>query len=329
VQKFDPTGAFLWSVGSSGEAEGQFTSGILPGVGPGGVLYVLDNLPLGNNTFKHRLQRFEPNGTLIPPQCFVSEGIVKGKATGLAVGAGGDFWVGNENDGKAIRKYDATCAPLLGGNAIDAGIQTNFLAISEVGNLFALQNIDPYGVITIYDSSGNYLRRFGYDEVPSGFPFEPEGLAVGAAGAFLSAGNAGIKLLTEPPPGPIIAPSSLEASPVRSVWAVIGAEINPEGKATEYEVQYVEKALCEAEVAGGGDCYEDAVNSGKLSLGASDFSIHATKEQIAGCKPFSEQAHEEGKCLVPETKYRFRVKLKAKTAKTKSKGNSRRWRRWK
>jgi hypothetical protein len=305
VQKFDDTGAFLWSVGSSGEAEGQFTSGIFPGVGPGGVLYVLDNPPLGNNTFKHRLQRFEPNGTLIAPQCFASEGIVKGKATSLAVEAGGDFWVSNENDGKAIRKYNASCGPLLSppGKEIDPGIQTNFLAIGAAGNLLAMQIIDPYGVITTYDPSGNHLRRFGYDEVKLSFPFETEGLAAGAAGAFLAAGNAGIKLLVEPPPGPIIAPSSVEASPVRSVWAAIGAEINPEGKATEYEVQWVDKASYEAEGFAG----PNTRDSGKLPLGASDFSLHAIEEAIAGCKPFSPQALEEGKCLAPETEYRFRL----------------------
>ena len=309
VQKFDATGAFLGAVGSSGEGEGQFTSGILPGVGPGGVLYVLDNPPdVAQNTFKHRLQRFEPNGTPIAPQCFASEGIVKGKATGLAVEAGGDFWVANENDARAIRKYDASCTPLLSppGKEVDPGIEIYFLTRDEAGDLFAQQGIPKdkalgrYQVITTYDTSGNYLRRFGYDEILD----KPEGLAAGAAGTFVSVGNAGIKLIVEPPPGPIIAPSSVEASPVRSVWAAIGTEINPEGKATKYKVEWVDKASFEA------TGFANAKSGGELELSASDFSIHAIEAAIAGCKPFSPQALSEGKCLQPETEYRFRIKAK-------------------
>ena len=319
VQKFDATGAFLWGVGSSGEAEGQLTTGIFPGVGPGGVLYVLDNPRVSEFTFKHRLQRFQPNGVEIPSQCIAAEA---GEATGLAVEAGGDFWVANLLQGEAIRKYDAGCGPQLGGVAIDPGLLTRFLSLDPGGDLFAKQRelkadgSGAYQVITSYDASGNHLRRFGYDQLGLEFPFEPEGLTGAPAGTFVSVGEAGIRLLLEPPPGPIIAPSSLEAS-AQSVWAGIGAEVNPEGKATEYEVLYVDQHSYETE---GGFASPNTRQSEALELSASDFSIHSIQEAIAGCKPFSQKALEEGKCLKPETKYRYLLKTENEDGESQAEG---------
>ena len=320
VQKFDATGAFLWAVGSSGEAEGQFTTGIFPGVGPGGIVYVLDNPQVAEFTFKHRLQRFEPSGVEVPSQCIAAEA---GRATGFAVEAGGDFWVSNILEGKGIHKYDASCAPLLGGATIDSGTETNFLALGGAGQLLSEQGETKderpgsYQVITAYDAAGNHLRRFGYDEItrpPA--PEKPEGLTGAAAGAFVSVGNAGIRLLVEPPPGPIIAPSSLEAS-AQSVWAGIGAEVNPEGKATEYEVLYVDQHSYETE---GGFASPNTRQSEQLELSSADFSIHSIQEAIAGCKPFSQKALEEGKCLKPETKYRYLLKTENEDGESQAEG---------
>ena len=320
VQKFDATGAFLWAVGSSGEAEGQFTTGIFPGVGPGGVLYVLDNPQVSEFTFKHRLQRFEPGGVEIPAQCIAAEA---GKATGFAVEAGGDFWVANILEGEGIHKYDASCAPLLVGATIDAGTETNFLALGGAGQLLSEQR-EPederpgsYQVITSYDASGNHLRRFGYDEITKPpAPEKPEGLTGAPAGIFVSVGNAGIRLLLEPPPGPVIAPSSLEAS-AQSVWAGIGAEVNPEGKATEYEVLYVDQHSYETE---GGFASPNTRQSEALQLSAADFTIHSIQEAIAGCKPFSQKALEEGKCLKPETKYHYLLKAENEDGESQAEG---------
>ena len=319
VQKFDATGAFLWAVGSSGEAEGQLTTGIFPGVGPGGVLYVLDNPQVIQVTFKHRLQRFEPSGVEIPSQCFPTE--EAGKATGLAVEAGGDFWVANILEGKGIHKYDASCAPLLGGATIDSGLETNFLALGGAGQLseqreFKDERPGRYEVITSYDASGNHLRRFGYDQLELESASSPEGLTGAPAGTFVSVGNAGIRLLLEPPPGPVIAPSSLEAS-AQSVWAGIGAEVNPEGKATEYEVLYVDQHSYETE---GGFASPNTRQSEALQLSAADFSIHSIQEAIAGCKPFSQKALEEGKCLKPETKYRYLLKTENEDGESQAEG---------
>ena len=319
VQKFDATGAFLWAVGSSGEAEGQLTTRIFPGVGPGGVLYVLDTPQVAEFTYKHRLQRFEPGGVEIPSQCVAFEA---GEATGFAVEAGGNFWVSNVLGGEAIRRYEADCTPLLGGAAIDPGLQSFFLSLDPAGGLFAKQRelkadgSGSYQVITAYDASGNHLRRFGYDQLGLEFPIAPEGLTGAPAGTFVSVGNAGIRLLLEPPPGPIIAPSSLEAS-AQSVWAGIGAEVNPEGKATEYEVLYVDQHSYETE---GGFASPNTRQSEALQLSAADFSIHSIQEAIAGCKPFSQKALEEGKCLKPETKYRYLLKTENEDGESQAEG---------
>jgi hypothetical protein len=341
VQKFDSTGAFLWMVGeevdktsggdlctqASGdtcglgldtEAEGGFKSGVLPGVGPGGVLYVVDS-PRTGGIAKQRLQRFEPSGALIPPQVVLSE-IPETQAqisvaNAIAVDPAGNAWVATQ--GAGLSEYSATGTLLTG--PIETDIETRFLGLDAGGNLFALQleqGKNGYQVVARYDSGGAIQRRFGYDELGSDAPFAPEGLAVGEAGPFLSVGDAGIKLLVEPPPGPIIAPSSVEASP-RSVWASIGAEINPEGKTTKYEVEYVDKHSYETE---GGFASPKTRNGGEVTLSATDFSIHAIEDPIAGCKPYSDQAFDEGKCLIPETKYRFRLKVRNGDAEDEAEG---------
>lgn len=344
VQKFDPTGAFLWMVGeevdktsgadlctqASGhtcgrgldsEAEGGFKSGILPGVSPGGVLYVVDS-PRTGGVVKQRLQRFEPSGAVIPPEVILSAVPETSQqisvANAIAVDSAGNAWVSTQADG--FREYSATGALLAG--PIDTNVDTRFLALDEGGNLFAqqLESKDKrplsYQVVARYDASGAIQHRFGYDELEFGAPFAPEGLAVGNAGPFLSVGDAGIKLLLDQPPGPIIAPSSVEASP-RSVWAAISAEINPEGKTTKYEVEYVDKHSYETE---GGFASPKTRSGGEVTLGATDSSIHAIEDAIAGCKPYSDQAFDEGKCLIPETEYRFRLKVQNEDGEDEAEG---------
>ena len=318
VEKFDPTGApgtpveFIRSIGSKGEAEGQFESELSIGVGPGGDLYVLDNVPSGGK-FKHRLQRFKPSGELIPPQCILFEG---GRAVSLAVDSAGSFWVASQGEGRGTRKYDSTCTPLFLAEDSDE-IENIEVAVDEGGRPFVAQGEGPFQVITTYDSvTGALAKRFGYDRIPS----KPEGLAAregGEGGLFLTLPNLGnvIRRLEFPqptpelpPPGPIAAPSSLEAVGIGAAKATLVAEVNPEGKATQVHFEYVGETKYLEDIAklGPGHGFDNAKSTPIEPLGAEGFELK-TAEATAGCPNPLSEAGEPGKCLNPLTKYRFRV----------------------
>ncbi len=317
VELFDPTSLpvkFVRSVGSKGAAEGQFESTISIGVGPGGVLHVLDNVPSGGK-LKHRLQRFNPSGELIAPQCILFEG---GPAISLAVDSSGSFWVATEGEGRGIRKYDTSCALVLLAEESDE-LEDIAVAVDEADNLFASQSevrdkaLGSFQVITTYDSSsGGLTKRFGYDRIP--LTFKPEGLAVrnGEGGIFLAVRNVSIKRLEFPPPpltlpspGPIAAPSSLETKSVGSAKATSVAEVNPEGKATTVHFEYLTQAEYEAQ----GNSFTGPATKSTPSklLGAAGFRLKSS-EALIGCPDPATEAGEPGnKCLTPETTYRWRV----------------------
>jgi hypothetical protein len=339
VQRFDPTGEFVWAIGkgvdktdngdlctkaethtcgagAESEAEGGFKERISVGIGAGGVLYLLDNLPLGTAgvMFKHRLQRFQPSGALIPPQCILFEG---GLAVAFAVEADGSSWVANQGEGDAIRKYSAACAQLL---EKEQGVETNELALDEAGDLFAAQRevrdkaFGDFRMITAYEPGGDYLRRFAYDKLPRAR--QPEGLAVhngGEGGIFLALREAGevIHRLTFvsapptlPPPGPIAVAASLEATNVSGTKATLVAEVNPEGKATQVHFEYLTQE--DYEKQGNSFSGPATKSTPPEALGAEGFTLKAFEAQIGCPNPVTEAA-EPGKCLIPETAYRFRV----------------------
>ncbi len=320
VQKFGPSGAFLFSVGASGEAEGQFTANLFAGVGPGGVLYALDNPNgIGENA---RLQRFKPNGEQIAPQCIAAGG---GSARGFAVDPGGGFWVGSDPPVRGIRKFDAGCAPLVPGQPLDSALEHRLLAVDEAGDLFAQQReprdkaTGSYHVVTAYDPSGALLRRFGYSRIPLGEEKDPEGFVVldggggKEGGVFLSVGDLGIERLDSPspplpPPGPIAAPSSVETQKIRSAKATAVAEVNPEGKETSVHFE----SISQADYAAAGN---EFAGPGLKSTPVQSFVPESGKEfrlktieATLGCPdPPSEIGQPGNKCLKPNTAYRFRV----------------------
>jgi len=313
VQKFDPTGApgtpveFVWTVGAPGEAEGQFKSDISADVGPGGVLYVLDDVAAG-----HRLQRFKPSGEPIPPQCILFQG---GSARDIAVDSSGNSWVANEGQGEAIRKFDPSCALLF--PPIDSDVENVELALDEAGNLFAVQGEGPFWVITAHNPAGEILSRFAYGRIPPSF--KPEGLAVhngGAGGIFVAVrGVSAIRRLDFPPPpptlpspGPIAAPPSLEAVGVGSAKATLVGKVNPEGKATSVHFEYLTQADYEAQGNSFAGPATKKTPTTALSIPAGrEFKLNAT-EALAGCPdPAAEAGEPASKCLTPATIYRWRV----------------------
>ncbi|MGC1850833.1 MAG: NHL repeat-containing protein [Solirubrobacterales bacterium] len=311
VQKFGSSGAFELSFGIQGKGECQISGGGRAiAVGPGGNVFLADAAKVGSSEaegFNSRVEKFSPAGACLGETKLF--GPANQVIRDLAIDSSEDAYVSAEGAGE-LRKYDLA-VPETQLCVLDSGIETTALAVDGAGHLFAAQRevrdkaIGSFRVITEYDSACNKLRRFGYGELEGSiagltlYP-SPEG------DVFASGEGNGVKYLKFPPPGPIVASPTLEASPVKSVWAAIKAEINPEGKATTYRVDYVEEDSFETEGEWGSPKVR---TSGELSLGASDFLLHGA-EAIAGCKPFTEQALGEGKCLKPATTYRYRVVAK-------------------
>jgi len=317
----------VWAKGGEGEAEGQFKSRISVGVGPAGAVYALDNLPGATpGLLKHRLQRLDPaTGNPVPTQCILRE---DGEALDLAVAADGSSWVVNFADGKGLRKYDASCAPVILAGGAEA-VETDFtnsgvsIALDQAGRVYLAAGeagvATPGGrfqAITAHDATGASLSRFAYGRAT---PWNPEGLAVGAAGVFLAFGEifaeaAGIRLLQEPtpplpPPGPVVAPSlEVLAGSVGPTKAKVLSEVNPEGKQTAVHFEYLTREDYEAQ----GDSFtgpatESSPTQTIVPAAGKEFRLHAIEATIGCPDPANEAGLPGSPCLVPESEYLWRV----------------------
>ena len=314
----------VWSRGEAGGAEGQFESTISVGVGPGGAVYVLDNIyqhesPEGP-VYTHRLQRLDSaTGAPLPSQCLLGE---RGLALDLAVASDGSFWVANYQNGEGLRKYSAPPPP--GGCAQltfkDGDIESTALALDESDRLFIGQREQRPGggslqVLMVRSAAGEPLARFGYGQLT---PWKPEGLAVhsgGEGGIFFAFGQqfekaAGIRRLNPllPPPGPITAPPSLEVEGVGPTRAAVAAEVNPEGAATEVSFEYLSRAEYESQ----GDSFTGGATESTpvqtiTPASGTELRLHGA-EALLGCPDPATEVEEAGSsCLLPETEYLWRV----------------------
>jgi DNA-binding beta-propeller fold protein YncE len=308
VQKFDPEGNLLLSFESSGECVIHRPDEPIA-VGPGGTVYVADNLfvkqdPGQAQTFEVRILKFTAAGA-----CTAAVGPlnVERRAKGLAVDAAGSIYLTYDDPAGGIYKYDASGTPLY---VLDAGTEANGIAVDDEGNLFASQRetrkntagVDQ--VIVAYDSVGNPLSRFGYDEIDENLTglaahHSALGDVFGSEGAFF--GVSGIKYVNEPPPGPIVPTSSVETADVGNVRATLKAELNPEGKASQYRFEYVDQQSFETE----GGFAGPATRKAEGSVASADFHLHGLAATVGCPDPLHEAA--EGKCLKPATTYRFRI----------------------
>jgi hypothetical protein len=292
-------------------------------VGPGGSVFVADATKIGpkeSEGFNSRVQEFSPAGACLkesklfgPTAEFKTQ-----RVQDLAVDAAKDAYVKVEGAGGPLRKFDlASNETLL---CSDSDLGTQALAIDDSGHLFASQgeqrvlhpSLSAFRVITEYDSSCKPLHRSGYGQIENSL----RGLAAfhSAAGDLFGNEESGglVRYLKIPPPGPIAAPPSVEASPLGNTKATLKAEINPEGKATSYHFEYLTQADYEAQEEGfPADPFEGPATKSTPTT-ALDFSAGKElrlrpAEAAIGCPVATEEALEEGKCLTPETEYRFRV----------------------
>ena len=302
------TTASTCQVGIAGAGECQLSSNNSPiAVGPGGNVFVADTS--GNEpNFTARVQEFTAAGA-----CVGETVLVKGnfRTVALAVDASKDAFISAERTGLELRKYDLG-APETKLCDLDPGIETNGIAFDEAGHLFASQREPPdkaggtHQVITEYDVTTcpptKHVRRFGYRKVGTNM----EGLAVfhSLQGDVFGSeeGSEGIKYLSIPPPGPLVAKVE-EVLSIGNVRAKVRAEFNPEGKASEAVFEFVDDTSFQQD---GFEGPNTKTITKPIPTGKGFFRANAV-EAILGCEAATQEAIDNGECLIPSTLYHWRV----------------------
>ncbi len=305
VEKFGPEGQFLASFGSQGSGLGQFGRALDPvAVGPGGIVYVGDTV--GEAT--PRVEKFEPNGAFLEAVGLSVSSLLEN----LSVDETGEIYA-TFGAALGLIKFNSAGAHIL---TVEPGANYGALAIDGEGDVLASQSqftVRPpfklWWEITRLESNGTVIERLGYGHLS----FSPEGLAsfVSVGGDVLATEpNVGDEIqgnrvvyLSLPAPGPLPIPPSLEASPVGNTKATLNAEVNPEGKPTALQFEYISEADYQAD----GESYgAGTITTPSIPVGGEDFALYYKAAEIGCSNPVAE-AGEPGKCLVPETKYRFRA----------------------
>jgi hypothetical protein len=210
--------------GTEGVANGQFKingSGNFIAVDSVGTVYVGD---------ENRVQKFSSEGVY---QSQITLGGT-GPTIALVVDSVGNLYV-RSAELSGVQEYDSTGTLI---NTLDAtGNPREALALDSSDNLF----LDDAGEgfshrILKYDSSGKELASFDAG-MEDGF----RGIAFGDTAGDLYVLNAGVvRLVTPPPPGPLVEPGSESATEVLQTTATLNATVNPEGheESSGEEVSY-------------------------------------------------------------------------------------------
>ncbi len=306
VLKFKPTGEFAKAFAKEGEGEceinpdnGRLTNDPIA-VGPGGIVHVGDSISAPGG-FVNRIHKFDEAGV-----CLEEIVLFQGQRpfVGLAVDSNEDIYVTVDDGGTGIRKFDSSGVEYGSPYPLEAGTEVTRLGMDEADHLFSAQKDSSLRVIAEYDAAGNTLRRFGYDLIQRNL----RGIAPlhsTAGDVFASEESVGLRYFAQPPPGPIVAPSTVKADPIGNAKATLNARINPEGKASSYRFQYVDEQSFENE----GGFASPATKSTPIEeipmAAGTEFRLQALSEQVGCPNPLGEAA--EGKCLQPQTVYRFRA----------------------
>ncbi len=322
VVKFDPAGTLLGQVGSKGTGPGQFAKAEDQiAIGPGGALYVGDT----PKPEEPRIEEFEPSLALLKECELPHKDLL---SHGLAVDSSGDIYAIFNRTEEGVFEFKPNCEGLGSPHPLD-GREATALAIDGEGHLFVAEDAARAGkagsfrVITELEPGGAYLKRFGYGIGYAGLIGIKAIAALhstdGDVFASLTAGPERLAYLALPPPGPVIAPLGLEATP-GSTKAALAGELNPEGtKPTKYRFKYVDAHSFETE-GGFASPKTKETPEEEVAIKPSEeeeelFRLHAAEAPQIGCaNPLVEFS--EGKCLSPETKYRY--ELVASNAKGKA-----------
>src|SRR5881394_1221070 len=302
-----PANAADCSAGVSGKEAGQFWQSLQVATGPGGAIYVGDDLRSiggepGGDTPKPRLQTFEADGT--------PTGELLGINTekGLVVESDGDFF-GAGTD--AVHKYDPAGTLL---STINPSTNLHAIATDRVVNLYVADNVPAETAIYEYDPAGNIVHTFYGNGTLLARPLSlaPYSDATGDIFALQDSGGGPRRIvhIAIEPPGPVVLPFTAQAGPgqespfadtnatkVTNLSATLNTRVNPEGKASTVHFQYVDDASYQAE---GFESAKTVTTPESASLG-SDFSHHKASFEIPCAGPG------QPGCLAANTVYHLRA----------------------
>jgi hypothetical protein len=298
VQKFDDTGKLLVTIGAGELSSAKEGSTVYVDVGPSGDVYVIDASPIGPSESegeKVTFRKYDASGALL-----LTKRLLEGKfiPKSLAVTSDGSFYVSYAVT-ESLVGYDTN------GNQVkecNNGIPTPALAVDGSDDLYAQQRLGSGLTITEYaPDCTTVLRRFGYGVLTT----RGNGLALFSSGAgdLLVAEEQGVQYLGFPVPGPVLAPLTVEE--VGNSRARLRVPVNPEGEASEYQVEYVDRKNFETE---GGYASSKTRTTGFVPVGTNDFELHNVSVMV-GCADPTNPA-EAANCLIPETEYVFRAKAR-------------------
>jgi len=287
-KEFKATGELIKTFGKKGEGLCQLARANDPiAVGPGGNVYLADSYEDGTNNFVNRVIVFDPAGG-----CVEEHTLFEGQfetISNFAVDSKGNSYVTVEGAGVVIRKYSPSGALDY---ELDKGTESEGLTVDGADDLFAKQRgqrvtrLELTRFFSEYSPSGTILKRFGY----AVGNFEVPGLAFFEAGLYASEGRVGVDYPQLPPPGPVVvpAPCAVKEGGLGNTNVTLQAEVNPEGKATNFYFEYVTQQQFEASVFAGAAKSEE-----KALPGATDFELHEAAVEVEG--------------LLPETEYHCRL----------------------
>lgn len=313
VLRYHPDGSPVGAIGT-----GAFESQPKLAIGPGGVVHVLDNVGGGNR----RLQKFSPAGAALGSCSSLEAGKLEpadksdptkfgNNLMGFAVDTAGNVYLANAG-GRPIQEHDPACGFLkafhpsfnISTLALDAG-DGLYVADSSSGET-ATYHYDPAGALLhVLYGNGTQQRRAA--------SLAPYTSANGDLFLAEASSPSRVVQIAPEPPGPVVNPlaENTKASPIANTSATLNSLANPEGKASTYRFQFVDQASYESE---GGFASPNVKATAETALPTPSepsfapalFRLAAASGQI-GCPDPSQQSIEEGKCLKPETTYRFRA----------------------
>jgi hypothetical protein len=327
VQKFSPKGEFVlmfgWKVNETAKSEGRaaeenicpapahpldkckagefreggpanngqfewWFQGSFIGVGPGGDVYVGD---------QGRVQVFEPSGAWKESISLAGLSPEEGAVHALAVDSSGDVFVqvgqnfGGVGAVPGVHEFNPAGTEI--GSFDTKSEEVKAIAVAATDDVYVADSQGGYHFLK-FDATGTELASFGANIVggSEGIAFADMLGQLYVAGETIEAKEPRVFVLSQPPPGPLIARGSEIGTPHLHGEITFEATINPEGHATTYRFEY----LTEQQFSEDGGTF----GAGTASTTATVLSGSEFEEEHA-------EAKLPEKTLVPGETYRWRV----------------------
>lgn len=201
--------------GTPGTNNGQFTIGPATGtssiaVDSNGIVYVGD---------ENRVQEFTPDGAYLSQVTLGGAGFT----TALVVNSVGDLYT-RSRELSGVREYDQS-GTLMATLDSEGSPKTLALDTSSDDVFIDDASVGPGHRILKYDASGKELASFdaGMEDGERGITFGE------TSGELYVVNKSVVRLVTPPPPGPLVEPGSELATEALRSSAIVNATVNPEG----------------------------------------------------------------------------------------------------